>query len=436
MKSYPRSKNSYPHGGNKMALSDTKIRNSKPKDKPYKLTDGDGLFLLISPPGKKSPNGSKWWRFKYRFGGKEKLLSFGTYPEVSLTVARDKRAEARKMVAAGIDPGEDRKTKKIENANKAMNTFEAVALEWYGKNEPVWSPSHAIMQITRLKKYVFPAIGNRPISEVKAPEVLKLVQTLEARGVIETAYRTKVICGQVFRYATATGRADGDPTAALKGALAKRKVEHHASIVDPKEVAGLLRSIDGYGGTYIVKAAFKLAPLVFLRPGELRNAEWSEFDLDSAEWNVPIERMKLSQLAKAARKGEKHLVPLSEQAVGILSELKALTGNSKYVFPNARSIARPMSNEAINSALKRMGYKDEMTGHGFRAMARTILDEVMGFPPDIIEHQLAHAVKDPLGRAYNRTTKFPQRKEMMQAWADYLDGLKAGAKVLPLKRAE
>jgi integrase len=419
-----------------MALSETKIRNAKPKDKPYKLTDGEGLFLLISPPGKKSPNGGKWWRFKYRFGGKEKLLSFGTYPEVSLAAARDKRTEARKMVANGIDPGEDRKTKKMEDATKAMNTFEAVALEWYGKNEPVWSLSHAITVKTRLEKYVFPAIGNRPISEIKAPEVLKLIQALEARGVIETAYRTKVICGQVFRYATATGRADGDPTAALRGALSKRKVRHHASIVDPKEVAGLLRAIDGYGGTYVVKAAFKLAPLLFLRPGELRNAEWSEFDLDSAEWNIPIERMKLRQQSKEARKGEKHLVPLSRQAVNILSQLKKLTGNSKYVFPNARSIARPMSNEAINAALERMGYKGEMTGHGFRAMARTILDEVLDVPPDIIEHQLAHAVKDPLGRAYNRTTKLPQRKEMMQLWADYLDGLKAGAKVIPLKKAE
>lgn len=402
-----------------MLLSDVKARNARPKDKPYKMTDGAGLFLLVTPAG------GKWWRFKYRFGGKEKLLSFGTYPEVSLADAREKRAEARKMVAAGIDPSEARKAKKAEDADNAANTFEAVAREWYGKNEPVWSPTHSVMVISRLEKDVFPVIGNRPISEIKAPEILKMLQNIEARGVIETAYRIKIVCGQVFRYATATGRADGDPTTALKGALSKRKVKHHASITDPKETALLLRAIDAYQGGFVVKQALRFAPLVFVRPGELRKAEWAEIDLESGEWNIPAEKMKMKQ---------PHLVPLSRQAIEILRELQPVTGNGKYLFPGRAS--KPLSENGINAALRYLGYeKDTMTGHGFRAMARTILDEVLHVRVDFIEHQLAHAVKDPNGRAYNRTAHLAERHKMMQLWADYLDGLKNGAKVLPLRRS-
>lgn len=405
-----------------MALTDVKVRNAKPTDKQVKLFDGDGLFLLVMPPGKKTPNGSKCWRFKYRFAGKEKLLALGTYPEVSLSDARDKRTEARRQIAAGIDPGEARKARKVANAEKAANTFEVVAREWYGKNEPVWSPTHAVMVISRLEKDVFPAIGKRPVSEIKAPDVLKMLQNIEARGVIETAYRIKIVCGQVFRYATATGRAEGDPTAALKGTLSKRRVKHHASITDPKEAAVLLRAIDGYQGGFVVRQALRLAPLVFVRPGELRKAEWAEIDLGNAEWNIPAEKMKMKQ---------PHLVPLSKQAVEILRELQPVTGSGKYLFPGRAS--KPMSENGINAALRYLGYdKDIMTGHGFRAMARTILDEVLQVRIDFIEHQLAHAVKDPNGRAYNRTSHLAERKKMMQTWADYLDGLKSGAKVIPL----
>lgn len=399
-------------------LTDTKVRNAKSTDKETKMFDGGGLFLLLTP------GGGKLWHFKYRFGGKEKKLSFGTYPEVSLADARDKRAEARKLVAAGIDPGEARKAQKAARAEKTANTFEAVAREWYGKNEPVWSPTHAVMVISRLERDVFPVIGNRPISEIKAPELLRMLQNIEARGVIETAYRIKIVCGQVFRYATATGRAEGDPTAALKGALSKRKVKHHASITDPKEAAVLLRAIDDYQGGFIVKQALRLAPLVFVRPGELRQAEWAEIDLENAEWNIPAEKMKMNQ---------PHLVPLSRQAVEILRELKPVTGSGKYVFPGRAS--KPLSENGINAALRYLGYdKDTMTGHGFRAMARTILDEVLQVRIDFIEHQLAHAVKDPNGRAYNRTAHLAERRKMMQLWADYLDGLKQGARVIPIGR--
>lgn len=409
-----------------MALTDVKVRNAKSKEKQYKLFDGDGLFLLVMPPGKKTPNGSKCWRLKYRFNGKEKLLALGTSPEVSLSDARDRRTDARRQIAAGIDPGNARKALKVANLEKAANTFEVVAREWYGKNEPVWSPTHAVMVISRLEKDVFPVIGNRPISEIKAPEVLKMLQNIEARGVIETAYRIKIVCGQVFRYATATGRADGDPTAALKGALSKRRVRHHASITDPKEAAALLRSIDGYQGGFIVKQALRLAPLVFVRPGELRKAEWTEIDLDAGEWNIPAEKMKMKL---------PHLVPLSMQAVEILRELQPVTGSGKYVFPGRGS--KPLSENGVNAALRYLGFdKDTMTGHGFRAMARTILDEVLQVRIDFIEHQLAHAVKDPNGRAYNRTAHLAERRKMMQLWADYLDSLKAGAKVLPLRRVE
>lgn len=403
-------------------LSDTKIRTAKSQEKDFKLFDGGGLFLLVTS------SGGKLWQFKYRFGGKEKKLSFGMYPEVSLADAREKRDAARKEVAAGINPGVARKAEKQAGGENAANTFEAVAREWHQKFTPTWTAGHAVTIMSRMERDLFPWLGARAIGEIRAPELLAALQRVESRGALETAHRIRTIAGQVFRYAVATGRAERDPAADLRGALPPTSKNHLAAITEPKEVAALLRAIDGYQGGFVVKCALQIAPLVFVRPGELRQAEWVEIDLDAAEWNIPAERMKM----KVA-----HLVPLSAQAVAILRQLQGLTGNSRYVFPSGRSFARPMSNNAINAALRRMGFeKGEMTGHGFRAVARTILDEVLQVRIDFIEHQLAHAVKDPNGRAYNRTAHLEERRKMMQLWADYLDGLKSGAKVLPLRKQE
>ena len=409
-------------------LTDVEVKAAKAGDKPKHLFDGKGLFLLIAPlqlrPDGKPQPASKWWRFKYTYSGKSKTISFGTYPEISLADARQRREDARKLLANGVDPGEIKKAQKAAILAEDANSFEVVAREWHGKFSGTWSACHADTTLGRLQLDVFPVMGARPIAEVKAPELLAMLRRIESRGALETAHRVRTICGQIFRYAVATGRAERDPSAGLKGALPPYKKSHLAAITDPKEVAPLLRAIDGYRGSFVVKSALQLAPMVFVRPGELRQAEWTEIDFDAAEWNIPAERMKMKQ---------PHLVPLSKQALEILLELKALTGNSRYLFPSGRSFARPMSNNAINAALRRMGFdKDEMTGHGFRAMARTILDEVLQIRPDFIEHQLAHAVKDPNGRAYNRTAHLAERKKMMQTWADYLDRLKSGAKVIPL----
>jgi integrase len=402
-------------------LTDLQVSKAKPREKQVTMFDGGGLFLLVTPTG------GKLWRFKYRFGGKEKLISFGTYPEISLADARKRREDARKLLANGVDPGEVKKAQKAATVAETENSFEVVAREWHGKFSGTWSPSHAETTLRRIQSDVFPVIGSRSVGEIRAPELLAMLRRIESRGALETAHRVRTICGQVFRYAVATGRAERDPVADLKGALPPYKKSHLAAITEPKEVAPLLRAIDDYKGSFAVKCALQLAPLVFVRPGELRQAEWAEIDIDAAEWNIPAERMKM----KVA-----HLVPLSTQAVGILRELQALTGNSRYLFPCHRSFARPMSNNAINAALRRMGFeKDEMTGHGFRAMARTILDEVLQVRPDFIEHQLAHAVRDPNGRAYNRTARLDERRKMMQLWSNYLDGLKAGAKLIPLRSA-
>jgi integrase len=409
-----------------MPLTDTAIRNAKPgispsgnaTEKPYKMGDTGGLYLEVAP------SGGKWWRFKYRFDRKEKRVSLGVYPDVSLKDARQRRDEARKLVAAGVDPGENRKAQKMARSDQATNSFEVVAREWFAKYEPNWTAGHSSKIMTRLERDVFPWIGARPIAELKAPELLACLRRVEDRGALETAHRALQNCGQVMRYAIATGRADRDIATDLRGALPPVKPTHHASITDPKKIAELLRAIDAYEGTFITKCALRLAPMFFVRPGELRNAEWTEFDLEQAEWNIPAERMKMR---------EPHLVPLCTQAVSILTELHALTGSSRYVFPGARTNGRPMSDNAILAALRRMGYaKDEMSGHGFRAMARTILDEILGVRPDYIEHQLAHAVRDPNGRAYNRTAHLVERRKMMQEWADYLDKIKAGADVIPL----
>lgn len=401
-----------------MSLSDTAIRKIKPTGKSFKVADERGLYLLVSP------SGGKLWRLKYRFEGKEKLISFGAYPDVPLVRAREKRDEARRILADGIDPSEHRKAHQAMRAEVNGNTFEAIAREWYSKQLRSWSPRQAVKVSGLFEKNLYPWIGKRPITEIKAIELLATLRRMEDRGAVETARQALQCCGQVFRYAIATGRAERDITPDLKGALSKSKPKHYAAITDPVKVGGLLRAIDGYSGTLAVKCALKLGVLSFVRPGELRKAEWNEIDFDRAEWNIPAERMKMD---------EPHLVPLCKQALEVLRELHPLTGHGRFVFPGERSHQRPMSENSVNAALRRMGYpQNEMTGHGFRAMARTLIDEVLGIRPDFIEHQLAHAVKDPNGRAYNRTAHLVERRKMMQKWADYLDKLKAGADVISL----
>ncbi|NJD05586.1 MAG: DUF4102 domain-containing protein [Methylococcaceae bacterium] len=401
-----------------MPLTDTAIRNAKPGEKPVKLADEKGLFLLIVPAG------GKWWRLKYRFGGKEKLLSLGTYPEVGLKDARDKRDDARKQLAQGIDPGETRKAMKAAQSADA-DTFEVVAREWHTKFSPTWTAEHAERILSRFQRDVFPWIGGRPIREITAPDLLTVLRRIESRGALDTAHRAHQNCGQVFRYAVATGRAERDPTGDLRGALPPAKDKHHASITDPQAIGDLLRAIEGYQGSFVTKSAMQLAPLVFVRPGELRSAEWSEIDMDKSEWRIPAEKMKMR---------DPHIVPLSVQAVAILREIRPLTGRGRYVFPSARTPNgdRCMSENAVLAALRRMGYaKDEMTGHGFRSMASTLLNE-QGWHRDAIERQLAHAERNAVRAAYNYAEHLPERRRMMQAWADYLHGLKKGADVIPI----
>ncbi|ENH6338627.1 integrase arm-type DNA-binding domain-containing protein [Burkholderia vietnamiensis] len=399
-----------------MPLTDAEIRKAKPGEKPIRLFDGGGLYLEISTAG------GKWWRLKYRFGGKEKRISLGVYPDVGLKDARDRRDEARKLLAKGVDPGEAKKAKKAANLERAANSFEVIAREWFAKYAPGWAASHADKIIQRLERDVFPWLGGRPIAEIAAPELLTVVRRIEERGAHDTAHRALQNCGQVCRYAVATGRAQRDPSGDLRGALPPLKHEHYAAITDPIQVGELLRAIDGFQGTFIVKCALMLAPILFVRPGELRLAEWSGFNLDKAEWRYLVTKTKTE-----------HLVPLSTQAVAILRELHALTGHRQHVFPG-RDPHKPMSGAAINAALRRMGYdtRTEITGHGFRAMARTILHEEMHVKPEVIEHQLAHRVPDTLGTAYNRTKFLKERRMMMQHWADYLDRVKQGAQVIPL----
>ena len=397
-------------------LTDSAIRRAKPREKPYKLADGGGLYLLINP------SGARWWRLKYRVEGREKLISLGVYPDVPLKDARERRDEARRLLASGGDPGAKRKAEKSADAD----TFEAVAREWFGKFSTGWAPTHADKVFRRLELYVFPWLGSRPVRNIAAPDVLSCLRRVEARGTLETAHRTHQHCGQVFRYAVATGRAERDPCADLRGALPPATKQHLASITDVPGVSDLLRAIDGYAGTEVARSALRLAPLVFVRPGELRGAEWSEFDLATAEWRIPAERMKARV---------QHIVPLSRQALAILHELQPLTGSGRYLFPSARTHERPMSNNTLNAALRRMGYTtDDMTAHGFRSMASTLLNE-QGWSRDAIERQLAHGERDEVRAAYNYAEYLPERRKMMQAWADYLDGLRVGANVVPLKRS-
>jgi len=411
-----------------MSLSDTACKNAHKHakaatGKAFTLFDDKGLHLLIKPL---KDSWAKWWRLKYRFNGKDGLLSLGTYPEIGLQQAREKRDDIRKQIADGINPSENRKAVNLAKAESATNSFEVIALEWYERKMTDKSEDHKKRVLGLFNRDLFPYLGSKPIADIKAVELLTALRRIEARNAIETAHRALQVCGQVFRYAIATGRTERDITPDLRGSLTQAKAGHFSAVTEPKEAAELLRAIDGYTGTFVVKSALQLAPLVFVRPGELRAAEWQHINFDAKEWRYFVTKTEVQ-----------HIVPLSNQAIAILEEIKPLTGNGRYVFPSARTPngSRPISDMAMLAALRRMGIgKDEMTVHGFRALARTVLDEVLGIRPDFIEHQLAHAVKDPNGRAYNRTSHLPERHKMMQSWADYLDGLKAGAQVIPFKK--
>ncbi|MGX9958511.1 tyrosine-type recombinase/integrase [Xanthomonas euvesicatoria] len=392
-------------------LSDIAIRRAKPAPKTQKLFDGGGLYLEISPAG------GRWWRLKYRFAGKEKRLALGVYPEVPLALARTRREDARRLLAQGIDPSQQRKADASAQQGLAANTFEAVAREWLKGR--IWAPSYQVKVAAWFENDIFPWIGSRPAGALTAPDFLALARRMENRGAIESGHRVIQNCSQVMRYAIATGRADRNPVADLRGALRPKPQRHYAAVTDPTSLGKLLAAIDGYTGSHITRCALLLAPLVFVRPGELRQAEWSEIDQQAAQWLIPADKMKMRQ---------QHMVPLSRQALAILDDLRPLTGDGQFVFAGRLSPKRPMSENTVNAALRRVGYEsDMMTGHGFRAAARTILDEVLGFRPDIIEHQLAHAVRDPNGRAYNRTSHLDERVRMMQRWADYLDELRERA---------
>jgi len=403
-----------------MPLTILDIKNAKPKEKAYKLADERGLYLLVSP------NGSKLWKMKYRFAGIEKKLSFGSFSEVTLAAARDLRDDARKHLANKIDPGVLKNSIKRSTKLAAENSFEAIAREWHAKFTPKWTAGHAERILIRLEQDVFPWIGKRPILEVTAPEILSALRRVENRGAIETAHRISQICGQVFRYAIVTGRAERNPAADLRGALAPVKQKHHASITDPIEIGRLLRAISDYRGSFVTKCALQLAPLFFVRPGELRHAEWVEFDIEKAEWRIPAEKMKMRA---------QHIVPLCSQAINILQELQAYTSSGKYLFPSTRSSQRPMSENTVLGALRRLGYTTtKMTGHGFRSMASTLLNE-KGWNRDAIERQLAHAERNNIRAAYNYAEYLPDRRNMMQWWADYLDKLRAGAEIISLTKS-
>ena len=403
-------------------LSATAINNAKPKEKPYKLTDEKGLYLFIQSTG------SKLWRFDYRFLNKRNTLALGSYPDVSLSHARDRRDKARSLLANDppIDPSENRKAEKSSKLLSIENSFEVIAREWWQTHMKNKAASHKDKVIRRFELYLFPWIGTKAIADITAPQMLQVVKRIENLNKLETAHRALQTAGQVFRYAVQTGRAVRDVTADLKGALPPTSIKHMAAFTEPKQIAELLRAIDGFGGTLTVQCALKLSPLVFVRPSELRQAKWRDIDLDAGEWRYLVSKTKTD-----------HLVPLSTQAIEILRTIHPLSGHGEYVFQGGHSPLRPMSEAAVNAALKRMGYdtQSEITGHGFRAMARTILHERLNIDPHIIEHQLAHKVPDALGAAYNRTKFIDQRKLMMQQWADYLDELKAGAKVMPFKQA-
>ncbi len=400
-----------------MPLSDAKIRRETATERPKKLFDGGGLYLLVQP------SGSRGWRLKYRYGGKEKLLSMGRYPDVPLKLARKRRDEARELLAQGVDPSAQRRADERERLDAAGNTFEAIAREWMERQDV--AEVTAAKSRWLLESCLFPALGHRPIAEITPPELLKALRKIESTGKLETARRAKIKAGQVFRFAILEGRTVSDPTASLRGALKSPTVKHHAAIVDPKRIGELLRAIDGFSGYFVTEAALKLSPLVFVRPGELRGAKWEEMDFDEALWRIPGSRMKMNAA---------HLVPLSRQALGILQELRQFTGRGVYVFPSVRSSQRHISENTVTGALRRLGYTGaEMTGHGFRSMAATRLNE-LGWRADVIERQLAHAESNKVRDAYTSQAQYlDERRQMMQVWADYLDQLKRGGEIVPLR---
>ncbi len=390
-----------------MSLTDTAVRNAKPKAKPYKLHDGDGLFVLIHP------NGSRYWRFKYRFMGKEKLLALGVYPEVSLSEARDRRGQARKVIAAGNDPMQTKQEAKRIALLKSENTYEAVAREWHKERKHKWTPGYAESALKRLENHMFPKLGNRPITEIAAPELLSAVKIVEKSGALDMAQRVMQLTGQIFSYAIATGRADRNPVTDLRGAL-KTPVRKHMAHFKADELPEYFQKLDAFSGRLQTKLALKFLLLTFVRTGELRGAEWAEINFDKAEWRIPPERMKMRGM---------HIVPLSKQAIEVLKELRNHTGNRQYVFPNQHKPIGCMSENTILYALYDMGYRFKATGHGFRATASTILNE-NGFAPDVIERQLAHVELNKVRAAYNHAQYLPERRKMMQWWANYLDSLR------------
>jgi len=400
-----------------MPLTDTAIKKTKSGPKQLKLADGGGLYLLVTPVG------SRYWRWKYRYLGKEKLLALGVYPDVSLAKARERHQSARKLLADGIDPGQIRRENKRAAKLSIENSFEAVARAWMAEHRPAVSDSTHAHTLAWMENDVFPWLGARPIGEIDAPEILAVLRRIDSRGARHTAHKVRSKISMVFRYGLRNGLCKADPAQALIGAIPAAVTTHFASLTEPSKVGEMLRAFDGFSGTFAVLCALKLAPMLFARPGELRQAEWAHIDLERAEWRYRVTKTNTD-----------HLVPLARQAVNILRDLQALTGDGRYVFPGARSRERPMSEAAINAALRRLGYdtKTEITGHGFRAMARTILHEELEQKPEVIEHQLAHSVPDMLGAAYNRTKFIKDRRAMMQLWADYLDRLKAGAEVIQL----
>jgi integrase len=422
-------KSKYPTHRREPLLTNPKIAHAPAKEKPYKLKDAHGLYVLVTP------SRGRLWRYRYRFSGKVKDLALGEFPSVSLAQARLKRDAAKALLNDGRDPAVHKAAEKALRARRIDEqfnmTFEGIARTWHEQWSSNKEQSTSATTIRRLEKNVFPWMGQRFIGEIDAPEILAVLRRIEARGILESARRIKIIIGQVFRFAVSTGLIKHDPSAILRDnqeVLKTPTVKHMAAVTDPKEIPALLRAIDSYSGSFIVKCALQFQALTFVRPGELRHAEWSEIDFDAAQWAIPANKMKMKQ---------PHIVPLSRQSVEILKELRPLTSTrGKYVFPSHRSATRPMSENTVNAALRRMDIeKDKMCGHGFRAMARTILDEVLQVRPEFIEHQLAHAVKDPNGRAYNRTAHLDERKKMMQLWANYLDGLKTGTKVTPFPKS-
>lgn len=396
-----------------MALTELKVKAAKPQPKPYKLADERGMYLYVYPAG------GKLWRMDYRFDGKRKTLAIGAYPDVSLATARSRRDEARSKIANGVDPSAFKKAVKAARLLSVENSFKAVGLEWIEKQRSRWSEKHFELMFNRLDHHVYPFIGSAPVADVKAPAVLGVLQRLEHRRRLHTAERVKQVIGMVMRYAVATGRAEYDPTPSLKGAIETHTGKHMASVTDPVRVGAILRMFDAFDGTLTVRTALFLAPLVFCRPGELRQMRWSQLNLDEGLWELDRGSMKMRR---------EHIVPLSRQAIELIRGIEPFSGHLEFVLPNARNPKRAMSDAAVNAGMRRLGIdtQEELTGHGFRAMARTIIRERLKFDAEIIECQLSHAKKGALGDAYDRTQFLPERIEMMQAWADYLDDLKAG----------